>query len=80
MRPDPDAIEASRPGDREVALLAAEVRRLQAVIASGEPTLTDAERQCLEEAIYRVAEHDNESDGWKSYTADTLRGLLARTK
>ena len=40
--------------------------------------ITDEERQCLEDAIYRVAEHDNESDGWKSYTADTLRGLLER--
>lgn len=44
------------------------------------PTLTDAERECLEEAIYRVAEHDNEPDGWKSYAADTLRGLLERLK
>ena len=34
MRPDPDAIEASLPGDHAVRLLAAEVRRLQAVIAS----------------------------------------------
>ncbi len=47
MRPDPDAIEASRPGDRELALLAAEVRRLRDVVAS-EPTLTDAEREALE--------------------------------
>ena len=34
MRIDPEAIESSCPGDHAVALLAAEVRRLQAVIAS----------------------------------------------
>jgi hypothetical protein len=43
MRIDPDVIEASRPDDREIALLAAEVRRLQAVINSEEPALTDNE-------------------------------------
>jgi len=43
MRIDPDVIEASRPDDREIALLAAEVRRLQAVINSEEPTHIDDE-------------------------------------
>jgi uncharacterized small protein (DUF1192 family) len=43
MRIDPDVIEASRPDDREIALLAAEVRRLQAVINSKEPAHIDNE-------------------------------------
>jgi len=33
---------------RDPELLAAEVRRLQAVIAAGEPTLTDEEREAIE--------------------------------
>ena len=41
MRIDPDEC-------RDPELLAAEVRRLQAVIAAGEPTLTDAEREAIE--------------------------------
>jgi hypothetical protein len=44
MRIDPDAIGGSCPNDPEVALLAAEVRRLRAVIAAGVPALTDEER------------------------------------
>ena len=51
MRIDPDTC-------RDPVLLRAEVRRLQAVIAAGEPTLTDAERddicvwlaECLRQA------------------------------
>ena len=35
-------------GCRDPDLLAAEVRRLRAVIAAGEPTLTDAERAAVE--------------------------------
>jgi hypothetical protein len=69
MRPDPDYIEAAISGDREVALLAAEVRRLQAVIAASEPMLTDAEREAIEEAIRRL---------WGFDIAATLRGLLER--
>jgi hypothetical protein len=47
MRIDPDVIEASRPDDREIALLAAEVRRLQAVINSEEPAAIDEEQTAL---------------------------------
>ena len=43
MRIDPDAIESSRPGDSEVAMLAAEVRRLLSVIAAREPTPIDSD-------------------------------------
>lgn len=74
MRPDPDAIEASRPGDREVALLAAEVRRLQAVIASEEPALTDAEREAVERAVATADDYHDDS------VAATLRGLLEKHK
>lgn len=70
MRPDPDLIEASRPGDEAVALLAAEVRRLQAVISStaDRQAHTDWLRHAFadqkirtlraEEAIRRVADQD----------------------
>ena len=40
MRIDPDEC-------RDPELLAAEVRRLQSVIAAGEPTLTDEEREAV---------------------------------
>jgi len=36
---------------RDPDLLAAEVRRLQAVIAASNPTLTDAEREAVRQAI-----------------------------
>lgn len=36
MRIDPDAIQSSRPVDRDIQLLADEVRRLRAAIASGD--------------------------------------------
>ena len=52
---------------RDPDLLAAEVRRLKAVIAAGEPTLTDAEREAIEVAIIGGCE-----------MAATLRKLLAR--
>jgi wyosine [tRNA(Phe)-imidazoG37] synthetase (radical SAM superfamily) len=74
MRPDPSAC-------RDPDLLAAEVRRLQAVIDNGEPTLTDAER----EAIAWFAEAGKplalltRSHNREQYRA-TLRGLLERTK
>lgn len=58
-------------------LLAAEVRRLRAVIAAGSPTLTDAEREALEWA--------GGNDWWTNRNtptgerhAATLRGLLER--
>lgn len=65
MRIDPDHC-------RDPDLLAAEVRRLQAVIAAGQPTLTDEER----EAIERVAKHC--ADTSCVDTARTLWGLLQR--
>ena len=63
MRIDPDAC-------RDPVLLAAEVRRLQAVIAASE-TLTDAEREAIEYAavVGRVA---SELD------REVLKGLLKR--
>ena len=73
MRIDPDAIEASRPDDREIALLAAEVRRLQAVINSEEPTLTDEEREAIKTAI-------EWSPLYEHPAAVTLRALLDRLK
>jgi len=65
MRIDPDEC-------RDPDLLAAEVRRLRTVIAAGEPTLTDEERDALEFVVEtgRVATHDE----------TTLRNLLERTK
>jgi hypothetical protein len=71
MRIDVNEIEASRPEDREVALLAAEVRRLQSVIASSEPTLTDAEREAIELAISKRLDLD---------AIYTLRNLMERLK
>jgi hypothetical protein len=70
MRIDPDVIEASRPDDREIALLAAEVRRLQAVINSEEPTLTDEEREAIELATQEA--------GGANLLAARLRALLQR--
>jgi hypothetical protein len=74
MRIDPDVIEASRPDDREIALLAAEVRRLQAVINSEEPTLTDEERR----AVLRAAAIADEFHDAR--LSATLCSLLERTK
>jgi hypothetical protein len=65
MRIDPDAC-------RDPVLLAAEVRRLQAVIAASE-TLTDEEREAIGAAVAFF------SRGYGT-TADTLRGLLERLK
>jgi hypothetical protein len=56
---------------RDPDLLAAEVRRLQAVIDAGEPTLTDAEREAIEVCIQDIRFEDVQA---------TLRGLLERTK
>ena len=65
---------------RDPDLLAAEVRRLRAVIAAGEPVLTDEEREAVERAVETL-------DGWQKTggyhsaiddDAATLRGLLER--
>jgi hypothetical protein len=65
MRPDPEAC-------RDPDLLAAEVRRLRAVISAGEPHLTESEHDALEFAVEtgRVAIHDDA----------TLRKLLERLR
>ena len=69
MRIDPDAC-------RDPVLLAAEVRRLQAVIAASE-TLTDEEREAIREAV--GAYNDNDDDEECAQIAATLHGLLKRT-
>jgi hypothetical protein len=84
MRIDVNEIEASRPEDREVALLAAEVRRLQNIIAvytdgispdaKSKPALTDEEREAIE---FFAAIH-NEGYGLFATHTDTLRNLLER--
>lgn len=85
MRIDPDAIEASRPNDREIALLAAEVRRLQSVISNEEVALTDEERKALADAIYlceveACLTHENGNIEYYNMAAGLLRGLLDRAK
>jgi hypothetical protein len=57
---------------RDPELLAAEVRRLQSVIAAGEPTLTDAEREAIETAVRWLEPYPQ--------CAATLRNLLERMK
>jgi hypothetical protein len=66
MRIDPDAC-------RDPVLLAAEVRRLQAVIDS-ESTLTDAEREAIERAMNTVKMFH----GYDRKITKSLRGLLQR--
>jgi hypothetical protein len=68
MRVDPDTCT-------DPDILAAEVRRLQAVIAASD-TLTDAER----EAIEWFATYGYSSDGVPGRNAATLRGLLERAR
>ena len=78
MRIDPDEC-------RDPELLAAEVRRLKAVIAAGEPTLTDAERGAVQWAVIR-SDGDAQMIGGDFYLAGqrlrarsaTLRKLLDR--
>jgi hypothetical protein len=67
VRIDPDTC-------RDADLLAAEVRRLRAVIAASEPTLTDEEREAVAECYEWAAVADHRS------LAATLRGLLERLK
>lgn len=69
MRIDPDVC-------RDPELLAAEVRRLKAVIAAGEPTLTDAEREAVQ---FFIGFH-TEGYGMIDKNAATLRKLLERTQ
>jgi urease accessory protein UreE len=64
MRPDPDAC-------RDPDLLAAEVRRLQAVIAASEPKLTVEERASIEVAAIAFDREGND-------IAAVLRHLLER--
>jgi hypothetical protein len=81
MRIDPDVIEASRPDDREIALLAAEVRRLQAVINSEEPTLTDEEREAIKWAEHEAQAFAEMGGGPRGFKfAATLRALFERTQ
>jgi hypothetical protein len=70
MRIDPDTCT-------DPVLLAAEVRRLQAVIDS-ESTLTDEEREAVVTALAFLREEADEPG--VAQDADTLRGLLERLK
>lgn len=74
MRIDPDTC-------RDPVLLSAEVRRLQAVIAAGEPALTDAEREAVERgycSLMGVEDMSAECTRWDAEAAATLRALLSR--
>ena len=64
---------------RDADLLAAEVRRLRAVIAAGEPTLTDAEREAILTAI-QLCEDITYGGAADQHAADVLRSLLGRLK
>jgi hypothetical protein len=70
MRVDPDTCT-------DPDILAAEVRRLQAVIAASD-TLTDAEREAIVTALAFLREEADEPG--VAQDADTLRGLLERLK
>ena len=62
---------------RDPDLLAAEVRRLQGVIAAGVPALTDEERKAV--GYFGQIEGGQYLDAANRHAA-TLRGLLERTK
>jgi hypothetical protein len=67
---------------RDPDLLASEVRRLQAVVDAGEPTLTAAEREAVEWAAAIEPEPSGrwtktQEAAWNQRSA-TLRGLLER--
>ena len=61
---------------RDPELLAAEVLRLQAVIAAGEPTLTAEEREAIE--LFATLEWTSLRWSKVEKNADTLRKLLER--
>ena len=67
MRIDPDTC-------RDPDILAAEVRRLRAVISAGEPTLTAEER----EAVATADAYMSAAGCRNTNVQDTLRGLLGR--
>jgi len=71
MRIDPDTC-------RDPDLLAAEVRRLEGVIAAREPTLTDEEREAVTTAMHAYGE-DNADPECAAIEA-TLWGLLERMR
>ena len=77
MRIDPDVC-------RDPDLLAAEVRRLRAVIAAGVPTLTDEERAAIAWSALafgnKAEELGRQDDLWVRLTAaeSTIRNLLER--
>ena len=63
---------------RDPDLLAAEVRRLQAVIAAGEPTLTAEEREAVE--LFATLEWTSLRWSKVEKHAAVLRSLLERLK
>jgi hypothetical protein len=65
---------------RDPDLLAAEVRRLRAVIAASELPLTDEERNAIAWAATVAEEWDRDSIEWAIQQSITLRSLLERTK
>ena len=70
MRPDPDAC-------CDPELLAAEVRRLRAVIDCGSPTLTDEERKAIAWAIDKTARTYDDPEGGP-IKRESMRRLLER--
>jgi hypothetical protein len=78
MRINPDAIEARRTGDQDIAMLAAEVRRLRRLVEveQDDAILTDAERSaivwCVAMAETTATDCDEE--------LEALRGLLERER
>lgn len=73
MRIDPDTC-------RDPDLLAAEVRRLKAVIAASDPVLTYDEREAIAGVILgrdNLLIHTVYEKEWEQ-NCDTLRGLLSR--
>jgi len=78
---DTDGGDEMRIADecRDPDLLAAEVRRLKAVIAAGEPTLTDAEREAISEVVDCLTETGTALAN-ATTTRNTLAALLERLK
>ena len=69
MRIDPDECRD---------LLASEVRRLNAVIAAGDPALTAEEREAIEFAICSVGRDDYLNEGHAERLKETLERLKER--